>query len=82
MCPHLVTQNVGKNKISKSHLLGITDSLMMHVRVIAAVLPVAQNSSDNLIVLYVVLIIIHTLGIIITILMPFNIGAKMVDVTY
>lgn len=43
----------------------------MHVRVTAAVLPVAQDSSDNLMVLYVVLIIIHTLGIMITILNAF-----------
>lgn len=57
--------------MSKSHLLGITDSLIMHVRVIAAVLPVAQDFSDNLMVLFVVWIIIHTLGIMITILNAF-----------
>lgn len=43
----------------------------MHVRVIAAVLPVAPDSTDNLIVLYAVLIIIHTLGIIRIILNAF-----------
>lgn len=52
--------------MSKSHSLGITDGLTMHVRVIVAVPPVAQDSSDNLIELYVVLIIIYTLGIMIT----------------
>lgn len=52
--------------MSKSHSLGITDGLIMHVRVIAAVPPVAQDYGDNLIELYVVLIIIHTLEIMIT----------------
>lgn len=67
-CPPVITQKWGKKKISKSHfLLDITDGLIMHVRVIVAILPVAQVSSDNLIVLYVDLVIIHNLGVIITI---------------
>lgn len=54
--------------MSKSHLLlDITDGLIMHVKVIVAILPVAQVSSDNLIVLYVDLNVIHNLGVIITI---------------
>lgn len=53
--------------MSKSHLLlDITDGLIMHVRVIVAILPVAQVSSDNLIA-YVDLNAIHNLGVIITI---------------
>lgn len=52
--------------MSKSHLLlDIIDGLIMRVRVIVAILPVAQVSSDNLIV-YVDLNVIHNQGVIIT----------------
>lgn len=57
----------------------------MHVRAIAAALPVAQDSSDNLIVLFVVLIIIHILGDhdnYFKCLLILNGNAKVVDVIY
>lgn len=54
--------------MSKSHLLlDTTDGLIMYVRGTVAILPVAQVSSDNLIVFYVDLSVIHNLGVIITI---------------